>query len=78
MHPIVYKEIKGYDSLLEDYKWYCENEFKEDRVVAENQGKTNFDFRTSTFIDMCQGPHVIMTNSIPEDSFKIDKLAATE
>ncbi len=44
-------------------------------VVAENQGKTNFDFRTSTFIDMCQGPHVIMTNSIPEDSFKIDKLA---
>lgn len=23
-------------------------------VVAEKQGKTNFDFRTSTFIDMCQ------------------------
>ncbi len=44
-------------------------------VVAENQGKTNFDFRTSTFIDMCQWPHVIMTNSISEDSFKLDKLA---
>jgi threonyl-tRNA synthetase len=44
-------------------------------VIAENQGKTNFDFRTSTFIDMCQGPHVIKTDSIPEDSFKIDKLA---
>ena len=36
---------------------------------------TNFDFRTSTFIDMCQGPHVIMTSSILEDSFKIDKIA---
>ncbi len=44
-------------------------------VVAEKQGKTNFDFRTSTFIDMCQWPHVIMTNSIGEDSFKLDKLA---
>jgi threonyl-tRNA synthetase len=44
-------------------------------VVAENQGKVNFDFRTSTFIDMCQGPHVVITNTIPEDSFKLDKLA---
>ncbi|GAB0174181.1 MAG: threonine--tRNA ligase [Candidatus Altimarinota bacterium] len=44
-------------------------------VVGENQGKTNFDFRTSTFIDMCQGPHVINTNEISEDSFSLDKLA---
>jgi threonyl-tRNA synthetase len=36
---------------------------------------SNFDFRTSTFIDMCQGPHVQFTNTIPEDSFKLDKLA---
>lgn len=35
----------------------------------------DYDFRTSTFIDMCQGPHVQFTNSIPEDSFKVDKLA---
>ncbi len=34
-----------------------------------------FDFRLSTFIDMCQGPHVQFTNEIPEDSFKLDKLA---
>lgn len=33
------------------------------------------DFSTSTFIDMCQGPHVQFTNEIPEDSFKLDKLA---
>lgn len=44
-------------------------------VVSENQGKTNFDFRTSTFIDMCQWPHVQSTNMIPEDSFRLDKLA---
>ncbi len=44
-------------------------------VVAENQGKTNFDFRTSTFIDMCQGPHVVSTSEIAEDSFELDKIA---
>ena len=44
-------------------------------VVGENQGKTGYDFRTSTFIDMCQWPHVDFTTAIPEDSFKLDKLA---
>lgn len=33
------------------------------------------EFSTATFIDMCQGPHVNNTNEVPEDSFKIDKLA---
>ncbi len=33
------------------------------------------EFSTATFIDMCQGPHVTNTNEIPEDSFKLDKLA---
>lgn len=37
--------------------------------------KELFDFRTATFIDMCQWPHVTNTNEIPEDSFKVDKLA---
>ena len=37
--------------------------------------ETDFDFRIATFIDMCQGPHVKNTNEIPEDSFKIEKLA---
>ncbi len=37
--------------------------------------ETGFDFRLSTFIDMCQWPHVTNTNEIPEDSFKLDKLA---
>lgn len=36
---------------------------------------SNFDFRLSTFIDMCQGPHVANTSEIPEDSFSLDKLA---
>ncbi len=30
---------------------------------------------TATFIDMCQWPHVANTSEIPEDSFKLDKLA---
>ncbi len=33
------------------------------------------EFTTATFIDMCQGPHVQFTSEIPEDSFKLDKLA---
>ncbi len=33
------------------------------------------EFSTATFIDMCQGPHVQFTSEIPEDSFKLDKLA---
>lgn len=37
--------------------------------------ETGVDFRTSTFIDMCQGPHVVNTKDIPEDSFSLDKLA---
>ena len=43
--------------------------------VGSTAVSTDYDFRTSTFIDMCQGPHVQFTNSIPEDSFKVDKLA---
>jgi threonyl-tRNA synthetase len=46
------------------------------RLDGQNLGEsTNFDFRTSTFIDMCQWPHVLKTTDIPEDSFKLDKLA---
>lgn len=33
------------------------------------------EFMTATFIDMCQWPHVANTSEIPEDSFKLDKLA---
>jgi threonyl-tRNA synthetase len=33
------------------------------------------EFSTATFIDMCQWPHVQFTTEIPEDSFKLDKLA---
>ena len=36
---------------------------------------THYDFRTSTFIDMCQWPHVVKTSAIPEESFKLDKIA---
>ena len=43
--------------------------------VGSTAVSADYDLRTSTFIDMCQGPHVQFTNSIPEDSFKVDKLA---
>ncbi len=62
-------------AFLENPDSYCVENDDGHSVVTENQGKTNFDFRTSTFIDMCQGPHVANTSAIPEDSFKLDKLA---
>ncbi len=43
--------------------------------VDAQGNSSNFDFRLSTFIDMCQGPHVANTSEIPEDSFSLDKLA---
>lgn len=44
-------------------------------VASEKQGDSDFDFRTATFIDMCQGPHVANTNMIAEDAFRLDKIA---
>jgi threonyl-tRNA synthetase len=45
------------------------------QLLSQGAQPSNFDFRTSTFIDMCQWPHVTNTSEIPEDSFKLDKLA---
>lgn len=36
-------EIKGYTQLLEDYKWYMENEFK-NRQIVESQGELEIDW----------------------------------
>jgi hypothetical protein len=41
-------------AFLENPDSYCIDGADGRMVVSENQGKTNFDFRTSTFIDMCQ------------------------
>jgi threonyl-tRNA synthetase len=62
-------------AFLENPDSYCVESEEGRTVVGEHQGKTNFDFRRATFIDMCQGPHVQFTNAIPEDAFKLDKLA---
>ncbi|MBC7498373.1 threonine--tRNA ligase [Candidatus Gracilibacteria bacterium] len=61
--------------FLDNPDSYCIENAEGMVVIPEKQGKTDFDFRTSTFIDMCQGPHVQFTSEIPEDSFKLDKLA---
>lgn len=43
-------------------------------VISEGRA-TSEDYRTATFIDMCQGPHVEKTSDIAEDAFALDKLA---
>lgn len=40
-----------------------------------NKEPSGFDFRGATFIDMCQGPHILSTGEIPEWSYSLDKLA---
>lgn len=44
-------------------------------VTDHSQGNTDFDFRTATFIDMCQWPHIAKTSDISEESFRLDKIA---
>ena len=62
-------------AFLENPMTYAQTAGDETIVTSEEQGVSDFDFRTSTFIDMCQGPHVLRTSDIPEDSFTLDKLA---
>lgn len=37
-------EIKGFQQLIEDYKWYMENEFEKNRKIVESQGEFNIDW----------------------------------
>jgi hypothetical protein len=38
------KELKGYDELLDDYLYYEENNWQEEKVVKENNGVLEFDW----------------------------------
>ena len=62
-------------AFLENPLTYAKTENNETIVVSEEQWQVTFDFRLSTFIDMCQGPHVMKTSDIGEDAFQLDKLA---
>ena len=37
-------EIKGFHQLIEDYKWYMENEFEKNRKIVEAQGEFQLDW----------------------------------
>ena len=37
-------EIKGFHQLIEDYKWYMENEFEKNRKIVESQGEFQLDW----------------------------------
>ena len=37
-------EIKGFQQLIEDYKWYMENDFEKNRKIVESQGEFNIDW----------------------------------
>tara|TARA_R110002126_G_scaffold2827_1_gene15612 strand:- start:39063 stop:40190 length:1128 start_codon:yes stop_codon:yes gene_type:complete len=41
---IHYKPTFGYEQLLEDYKYYVENEFREDRILEDNPGPIKLDW----------------------------------
>ena len=43
-HYIYVQEIKGFHQLIEDYKWYMENEFEKKREVVESQGEFEIDW----------------------------------
>lgn len=62
-------------AFLDKPQIFSKEENGEIIVTKEASGSSGFNFQHSTFIDMCQWPHVANTNMIPEESFKIDKLA---
>ena len=37
-------EIKGFQQLIEDYKWYMENEFEKNKKIVESQGEFQLDW----------------------------------
>ena len=39
-----FDEIKGFHQLIEDYKWYMENEFEKNRKIVESQGEFQLDW----------------------------------
>ena len=39
-----FDEIKGFHQLIEDYKWYMENEFEKNRKIVEAQGEFQLDW----------------------------------
>ena len=39
-----FDEIKGFHQLIEDYKWYMENEFEKNRRIVEAQGEFQLDW----------------------------------
>ena len=39
-----FDEIKGFHQLIEDYKWYMENEFEKSRKIVESQGEFQLDW----------------------------------
>ena len=39
-----FDEIKGFHQLIEDYKWYMENDFEKNRKIVESQGEFQLDW----------------------------------
>lgn len=44
-------------------------------VSDKKEGESWFDFRWSTFIDMCQWPHINSTRDVTDGTFRLEKIA---
>ncbi len=62
------------EALNQGYKIEYATELVE-KGIAED-GKLSF-YTSGPFIDMCEGPHVPTTKQIPEDCFKLDRIAGS-
>jgi threonyl-tRNA synthetase len=62
--------LKRIDEMGEPYK----REYAKD-LIEKNGLETLSFYRTGTFVDMCEGPHVEKAKDIPRDAFKIRSLA---
>ncbi len=60
--------------LLEELGQPFKVEYAHDLHTVQGVERLSF-YRSGTFVDMCEGPHVESTGEIPPDSFKLDSLA---
>ena len=66
----IHQALERIDSMGEPYK----REYAEELSKKEKLGSLSF-YRSGSFLDMCEGPHVNFSKEIPLDAFKIRSMA---
>lgn len=75
-HKFVFEELPKNDALkrIEDMGEPYKREYAQE-LITKNSLETLSFYRSGTFVDMCEGPHVETSRQIPTDCFKLRSIA---